>query len=182
MATTKLLTAEDLWDLEDNAGRYDLIRGELIRVAPAGAPHGKLALRIGSILLAHIDAMQLGDAYGAETGFILARDPDVLLAPDFAYVRSDRLPPQDEQKGFMEVAPDLVVEIVSPSDLSRHVHAKVMEYLGGGVKLVWVIHPDQKEVTVFTPDRRARVLTLGEELDGGDVLPGFRFPLADIFR
>ena len=181
MATTRLMTAEDLWDLKDDGYRYDLIRGELIRMSPAGAPHGELSLRIGASILAHVNEHQLGKAYGAETGFILARNPDVLLAPDVAFIQNSRLPPKSKRVGFMEVAPDLVVEIVSPSDLFREVHAKVMEYLARGVRLVWVVQPERQEVTVYDPDLSPVVMSMDEELDGGDVLPGFRLPLEDIF-
>lgn len=182
MATTKLMTAEDLWQLDDEPGRFDLIRGELIRMSPAGFRHGKLSALMTRRIADFVYTHRLGDVVGAETGFVLARDPDVVLAPDAAFVRSERLPSEDEQEGFLELAPDLVVEVVSPSDRSRDVHAKVRAYLDAGVMLVWVVDPGSQDVTVYTPDRTARVFVTGDELDGGDVLPGFRLPVADIFK
>lgn len=182
MATTKLMTAEDLWQLDDDEHRYDLIRGELIRMPPANYRHGILGMRIARKIADYADEHELGEVPSSETGFILARDPDVVLAPDAAFVRLDRVPPRDQQNRFAQLAPDLVVEVVSPSDLSRDVHAKVMEYLAAGVKLVWVVEPQREDVTVYTSDRTARVLNTADELDGGDVLPGLKLPVADIFK
>jgi Uma2 family endonuclease len=182
MATTKLMTAEDLWRLDDDEHRYDLIRGELIRMSPANYRHGILGMRIARKIADYADVHELGEVPSSKTGFILARDPDVVLAPDAAFVRLDRVPPRDQQNRFAQLAPDLVVEVVSPSDLSRDVHAKVMEYLTAGVKLVWVVEPRNEDVTVYTPDRTARVLSSADVLDDGDVLPGFKLPIADIFK
>jgi Uma2 family endonuclease len=182
MATTRLMTIEDLVALGDEPGRNDLIRGELIRMSPAGARHGEIALNIGAYLWAYVREHELGKTYGAETGFILARNPDVLLAPDVAFVRAERLQADEEQSGFLELAPDLVVEIVSPSDRSNDVSDKVMEYLQAGVGLVWVVEPRRKLVNVYLPDHTSRILSGEDELDGGDVLPGFRLALSEIFR
>lgn len=181
MATTGLMTAEDLARITDDDCRYDLIRGELIRMAPAGGRHGNLAANIVGPLWAHVAQEQIGNVYIAETGFLLARDPDVVLAPDAAFVRSDRLPPEEEQDGFLPLAPDLAVEVVSPSDSSDYVTDKVMEYLDAGTSLVWVVQPRRRIVTVYTPDHIGRVLGEADELDGGDVLPGFRLPVTAIF-
>lgn len=182
MATTRLMTIEDLADLGDEPGRYDLIRGELIRTSPAHTKHGAYASRIVGRLQLYVDEHDAGEVYTAEAGFILARDPDVLLAPDVAFVRRHRLPPENEQTGFFELAPDIAVEVVSPSDRLRDVSDKVMEYLEGGVSLVWVVEPGRKLVTTYKPDRTSKILTVDDELDGGDVLPGFRMPVADVFR
>lgn len=114
MATTKLMTAEDLWQLDDSEHRYDLIRGELIQMSPAGAEHGELAMTIGGFLWSHARKHRLGKTYGAETGFILARDPDVVLAPDAAFVQAGRITSEMDETRFLEIAPDLVVEIVPP--------------------------------------------------------------------
>jgi Uma2 family endonuclease len=182
MATTELMTIDDLADLSSTPGRFDLIRGELIRMSPAGARHGRIAMRIASSILTHVDDSNLGDVYAAETGFILGRDPDILLAPDVAYVRADRLPSDDEQDRFLELAPDLVVEVASPSDRLSDITDKVMEYLDAGVGLVWVVEPRRKIVNAYTPDRTSKIFTVEDELDGGDVLPRFKLPVSDIFR
>jgi Uma2 family endonuclease len=181
MATTQLTTIEDVAQLGDKPGRFDLIRGELICMSPSGARHGIISARIAAFLIAHTNVSNLGSVFGAETGFVLSRNPDVLLAPDVAFVRKERLPEDDELDGYLEIAPDLVVEIVSPSDRLRDVSDKVMEYLQAGVGLVWVVEPRRKLVNVYLPDYTSRILTGDDELDGGDVLPGFRLPLSGIF-
>lgn len=182
MATTKLMTIEDLAELEDTPGRYDLIRGELISMSPAGFRHGVIGMRIARAIANFSYENSLGEVPLSETGFLLARDPDVLLAPDVAFIRTYKLPSEDQQLGFLEVAPDLVVEVVSPHDRMQVASAKIMEYLSAGVSMVWVVEPSRKLVTVHTPDLKAQTLTVEGELDGGDVLPGFRLKVADIFR
>jgi Uma2 family endonuclease len=181
VATTNLMTAEDLWLMEEDECRYELVEGELIRRAPAGWEHGEIGVEITRRVGNYLAENRLGKASGADTGFILARNPDVVRAPDLAYVRADRLPPKEQRRAFLELAPDLVVEIVSPSDSSSDVNDKVMQYLDLGVKLVWLVHPSTRSVNVYTHDRTARILSEDDELNGGEVLPGFRLRIADIF-
>ena len=182
MATTKLMTAEELEQMPDDGFRYDLVRGVLIRMAPAARRPARIELRVGHYLYTFVDEHQLGEVYGAEAGFILARDPDIVRAPDVSFVRAERLTPDLDEDKFLPFPPDLAVEIVSPSDRARDVHDKVIDYLDAGVPLMWVIHPQRRTVTVYTSNRTARVLREGDELDGGAVLPGFRLPVAEIFR
>lgn len=182
MATTKLMTAEDLYQLDDDEYRYDLIRGELIRMSPANAEHGGIAAEIGGELRAHVKTNRLGKTYAAETGFILARSPDIVLAPDAAFVRADRLPPREQWSRFLELAPDLVVEVVSPSDRWTEVNEKVTEYLRYGVLLVWIVDPRLQQVTAYTLAQGPRVFTIEDQLEGGEVLPTFRMPVAEIFE
>jgi Uma2 family endonuclease len=180
MTAVKPITIADVERLNDER-RYDLIRGELVSMAPAHFRHGHIALRIGAKLLDFVTAHGLGQVCGAETGFILARDPDVLLAPDAAFVRAERLPPPEEQDRFLPLAPDLAVEVFSPSERRGMIERKVHEYLAAGVPLLWVVYPRQRTVTVYAAGREPRTLRGGDALDGGDVLPGFRLPLAEVF-
>ena len=180
MVDTKLMTAEELADLPDDGQKYELMRGELVTMAPAGRRSGRLGLEIGVHLAAHVKSRGLGETYGADTGFILARNPDIVLAPDASFVREERLQDLGED-GFLLLAPDLAVEVISSSERAGHISAKVMEYLDAGVRLLWLIDPRRKFVTVYTPDRRASILREPDELDGGDVLPGFRLPLSELF-
>jgi Uma2 family endonuclease len=157
-----------------------LIRGELIEMAPAGGAHGEIAAGIIGRLWAHVTENKLGRVYTSETGFVLAREPDVVHGPDAAVVRSERVPAR--QRGFYEVAPDLTVEVMSPDDSYHYVHGKVMEYLEAGVRLVWVVDPERQTITVYQADRSGQILTIDDALDGGDVLPGFTVPVARIFE
>ena len=178
------VTADELAALEGDGYRYDLLKGDLIRVSPAGFDHGRLAARIAARLVVFLDSHpELGVAVGAETGFRLARDPDTVLGPDAAVVRRDRLPPSADHRGYLELAPDLAVEIVSPNDRWTTVTGKVDAYLAAGVRLVWVIEPTRRTVRVYTSDGAERRLQAGTDalLEGDDVLPGFRLSVADLF-
>jgi Uma2 family endonuclease len=182
MVTNKLLTAEDVWNMEDDGCRHELIRGELLTMSPAGRPHGKLltelARRIGNFLA----EWPVGEAYTGDTGFILSRDPDVLLAPDLWVIRIERLPENPPEAGFEELTPDLVVEIISPSERPGQINRKVWEYLNAGVRLVWLIDPGERNVTIHAPNRQIEVVGLDGALDGGDVLPEFHLSLSELFR
>lgn len=172
-------TADALETMEPDGYRYDLIRGVLHQMSPAGARHGELSAELARHLANFVAAGRIGKVYGAETGFRLA--DDTVLGPDVAFVAMERLPPLEERDGFLRLAPDLAVEIVSPWDRARYVNDKVMEYLDAGVRLVWVVEPKRRTVTAYGADRIARVLRESDTLEGGDVLPGFRLPLLDLF-
>jgi len=176
--------AGDLASLEGDGYRYDLLEGDLIRVSPAGFRHGRLAAeiarRLGNFLAQH---PHLGVVVGAETGFRLTRDPDTVLGPDAAVVRTDRLPRPEAQVGFLELAPDLAVEIVSPTDRWTTVSGKVDAYLAAGVRLVWVIEPGPRAVRMYSAEGTEQRLRAdrGDVLRAEAVLPGFSLALAELF-
>lgn len=179
MVTARAVTLEDVEHLHDEQ-RYDLIRGRLIAMSPASYRHGRIAngmnRRLGNYAVEHG-----GVALAAETGFILARDPDTLLGPDASYLRPERATPDLPDDGYLPIAPDLAVEVLSPSNTRAEMAEKVDAYLAGGTALVWVVDPVRKLVTVYAPGRTSRILGEGETLDGGDVLPGFSAAVSDIF-
>jgi Uma2 family endonuclease len=185
MATTsmppQLLKVEEFAQLGSDVDHVELIRGELVNMPPTNFEHGEVSGNIHTRLGMHVLQNHLGAVLSAETGFTVACDPDTVLAPDIAFVRADRRPQGRERRRFAALAPDLVVEVISPSETADEVVAKVMTYLQAGVPLVWVVHPAQKVVTVYTPDRVGRLLSSGDTLDGGDVLPGFSLPLDEVF-
>lgn len=180
MATTKLMTIDDLWEIEE-PGRYDLIRGELRSVAPAGKEHGDTEMNLLLELGSYVREQGLGRVYPGDTGFVLSRDANTLLSPDVAFVRSDRLP-RGYHPGFFPFSPDFAVEILSPSDRSSEVTEKVMEYLAAGTSLVWVVDPRLRILTAHTPDRGARMYSESDSIDCGDVIPGFQIRVSDIFK
>jgi Uma2 family endonuclease len=187
MAATRpaLMTVDDLLELpDDDQRRVELLRGECLEMPPAGFEHS----HIGGWILFHINRYLLehpiGAAAGEGAGFIIQRDPDTLLSPDVAFVSNERLPPPEERTGYLHAVPDLVVEVVSPSDRYSNITDKVLLYLEHGARLVWVIHPSQRAATVYnaaSPDT-AHILRGDDMLDGGDVLPGFQIPLSALFR
>ncbi len=179
--TTVLRTAEDLLGLSVPGKRFEMLDGEVIEMAPAGARHGKVAMKVGARLSIHVEQNDLGEVFAAETGFVLARDPDTVRAPDVAFVAHDRLPPGDLPAGFMEAAPDLVVEVVSPGDSAGYVRAKVEQWLQSGVRLVWVVYPETRSVAAYRSLNDVRVLTENDMLAGAPVVMGFSCPVKDLF-
>jgi Uma2 family endonuclease len=175
------MTAEQLAELPDDGYRHELVQGELRTMAPAGEWNGQVAFTIGRLVGNHVHEYQLGRCYAAETGFVTARDPDTVRAPDLAFVTAERLTGVPSHR-FSTMVPDLVVEVVSPSDHASEVTEKTLAWLDYGVRLVWVVDPRARLVTVHRPGDVVS-LVRGENavLDGADVLPGFRVPLDELF-
>ena len=184
MTTQKtLITAEQLLAMPTGMGkRYELIAGELITMAPSGWQHGISSGAVARTLAVFIHDHNLGLFLGAETGFRLRRDPDTVRAPDAAFVRAARFPSGSNPAGFVEGAPDLVVEVDSPSDTAAEVQAKTEAWLDAGAELVWLLYPQTRSVTVFKSRSEIRLLSDADTLTGEPVLPGFSVAVADLFR
>lgn len=178
MAMTNVWTAEEVGRLPDDGFRYALIEGVLYRMPPTKPRHGRVTLLAGRHIGEFVERHGLGAVYD-QSGFILARGPDVLLGPDLAFVRGDRLP--DDEDEYPLLAPDLVVEVLSPSQTGPSVDEKTDHYLAAGVCLVWALDPARRTVRVRRPDGTDRLLSEHDDLDGEDVLPGFRLPVARLF-
>ena len=182
MRTKKtLLTADELLRLSTTGRRLELVKGELFEMPPAGGRHGSVAMSVGALLYAHVRANHLGEVFAAETGFILRRDPDTVRAPDASFVAKDRLPAADLPVGYLDLAPDLAVEVVSPGDTNREVEEKVLDWLRSGVKLVWVIYPANRSATVYRSMDDVQELSEDDSLDGEQVVPGFTCSVGDLF-
>jgi Uma2 family endonuclease len=177
--TTTPITAEQLYALGD-IGRCELIDGEIIHVAPAGAEHGHIAGEIFRRIANHVAANKLGKVYAAETGFTIRRKPDVTRAPDAAFVRNERLPRQP-RRGFFEGAPDLAVEVVSPNDALSAVKAKVDDWLASGATSVWVVDPPNQTIEIYRQGNVVLRYRHEDELRDEPTLPGFTLKLADVF-
>jgi Uma2 family endonuclease len=178
----QIWTADDLWQINDSSCRIELVRGELRRYEFNGVGHGMITARLAAVLFEIIRARSLGEVLMAGTGFLIARDPDTVRAPDIAFLARDRIPATGCPEGFCASAPDLAVETMSPSDTVFEADEKVREWLAAGTRLVWALNPRQQTVSIFRPDNTARILTISETLDGEDVVPGFQIPLAKLFR
>lgn len=179
----QLYTANDLLRISARGHqRYELIRGVLHTMPPAGIEHGDRALRLGAHLQIFVEDHDLGIVVAAETGFYLERDPDTVRAPDAAFIRKERLPAGPLPSGYFLGAPDLAVEVVSPNDKAGDVEDKVQTWLRFGTRLVWLLAAKTRTVTVYRLDGAIQVLTGNELLDGEDVVPGFQIPVSRLFR
>jgi Uma2 family endonuclease len=177
----RLLTAEEFFSMPDDDNRYELVQGRLVCMAAAGGLHGKIVSRVDQRLRNFVEAHGMGEVCTAETGFRLARNPDTVRAPDVAFVKGERIPAEGVPEGFWPLAPDLAVEVVSPSDRFDDVMSKVQEYLHAGTQLVWVLHPRTQTVMAYRPTGEVRLLRGQDELSAEDVLPDFRCRVEEIF-
>ena len=180
---TKTVTAEELLTMPDDGFRYELVKGELRKMAPAGNRHGYVAGEVFGELRKHVKANGLGRTYAAETGFKLASDPDVVRAPDAAFVSRARLDETGLVSGYWPGAPDLAVEVVSPNDRHSDVMDKALDWLEAGCRMVLVADPERRIVTVYRSREDIRVLTAkaGDVVEGADVVPGWTLPVVEIF-
>jgi Uma2 family endonuclease len=162
--------------MPDDGWKYELVDGEIRRLSPAGGPHGRVGVELSSRLNAHVKGARLGHVFDCSTGFRLTGGN--VRAPDVSFVSADRLP--QVPKGYVPIAPDFAVEILSPDDSPRYVLEKVGEYLQAGVRLVWVIDPEGQKAAVYRSLTDVREMTIDDTLDGERVLPGFRCVLRDL--
>lgn len=180
MAVKTLMTVEDLARLPEDNYRYELAEGELIRMSPTKPRHGKIAMKIARILGNYVEAKRLGEIYGTDVGFIIRLNPDTVRAPDIAFVSRERIP-EDLGDSFFPYAPDLAVEVLSPDESAIEIQDKITGYFQAGSKLVWIVNPKTKTVTVYRSLTDIHVLTINDQITGNDLIPGLSFPVADIF-
>ncbi|SRR6266496_569439 len=182
MSTTiQTTTAAELLRMPRDGFRYELVRGELRKMSPAGHKHGRIAMKVATSLDNHVTANKLGAVYAAETGFLISSDPDTVRAPDVAFVSQKRLDEVGNVEDYWPGAPDLVVEVISPGDTYTEVEEKVLEWLEAGARMVVVVNPRKRAVTVYRSLTDIIVLTEDDILDGGNVVPGWTMAIEDIF-
>ena len=179
IAGTHVMTAEQLLQ-SPGLGRCELIQGELVMMSPSGFEHGRVVMRIAGPLTDFVEERALGVVTGAETGFVIARDPDTVRAPDVGFVRAGRVP-KEPMRGFFPGAPDLAVEVLSPDDRAGEVLQKVQDWLGAGCGAVWVVDPEKHTVSIHSKTAPVVVLGPDDELSGGEALASFRLAVAHIF-
>ncbi len=173
-----ITTADQLLEAQ-HIGRCELVRGEFFKLIPPGADHGRIAINLTRPVSNYVHEHGLGTVFAAETGFVLTRNPDTVRAPDIAFVRADRaIVPR---RGYFSGAPDLAVEVLSPSDRPGYVREKTAEWLEAGTLAVWNVDPENRTVTVHESGAEPVHLMMGDVLTGGTVLPGFSVPVTEIF-
>jgi Uma2 family endonuclease len=172
------VTAEELLAMPSGEP-CELIAGQIVMRTLPGCEHGDIVVTIATLLRAHVAKNKLGKVLG-KVGFVISRDPDTVRAPDIAFVRRDRQP-KDPRKYFPG-APDLAVEVISPSDRLSDVDDKTQQWLDAGTPLVWVVWPSTRSVTVHRPGQAPRILHEQDPITGEEVLPGFQCRVADFFE
>lgn len=177
---TKLLTVEEFAEMDPDGFAYELHDGVLVSMPPPGFQHAVIVAKLIAALQAVVSAGNLGVIAG-NGGFLLRRHPDSVLAPDIAFLAISRMLNLDEP-GYPETPPDLVIEVVSPSDRAADVHDKIGRYLHAGVPLVIAVWPVNRTVSLSTPDGLTRTLNEADVLTTAPALSGFSMPVADIFR
>jgi Uma2 family endonuclease len=183
MAIGARFTAEDLWRLPRVDGRRELVNGAIVEMSPVGGLHARVTARVAHHLTRHAEGQGGGHVLAGDPGFVLAlaRDQERVRAPDVAFVSAARLPGGRLPLTFVTGAPDLAVEVLSPSDTALDVEQRVRDWLDGGARLVWVLAPASRTATIYRHDRSARLLREPEALEAEDVLPGLSLPLAALF-
>jgi Uma2 family endonuclease len=161
----------------DPEKRYEIVNGQPEEKPMPGGRHGVIAARLIIRLGGYVEAHQLG-VVSAEANFQIGKNERI---PDVAFVAAERVPAEGAPETAWPIAPDLAVEIISPSDLHEKSGEKVLEYLEAGVRQVWVISPGLRTVTVFRSPTNIRVFAGDDELTCEELLPGFRCALKDIF-
>ena len=179
-APKKLLTAEEFLLLPEpeNGYQQELIRGEIITTAPPGGMHGVTCLKAGRRIGDFVERNDLGTVTSNDTGFITERGPDSVRGPDISFWSKKRLP--TVPVGYIETAPDLLVEVLSPSNTSKQIRAKLKEYFATGVRLVWVVAPEDRTLTIYRIPNEGRVLHESALVSGEDVLPEFTCRVSDL--
>jgi Uma2 family endonuclease len=175
------MTALEFLMMPDDGMLHELIRGEVTTMPLPGGRHGKIAAEIGRLLANHAKAHRLGRVYAAAPGFLIERDPDSVRGPDVSFLRQEGLAEITNPERHVPLAPDLAVEVLSPNDRPAEVAEKVAAWLSAGTRVVWVVDPGERTVTLQVGDRPQRTLEAGDNLDGGDCLPGFTCAVADFF-
>ena len=179
VTTQPLVTGEALAAMGD-IGRSELVEGKIIMLSPTGWPHGKSERRFGHALGSFVDEHHLGEVLVGEVGIYTRRDPDTVRGADVIFISNERLA-QLTSAGFLDVAPELIVEIMSPDDRWSEVKQKIREYFSIGALLVWVADPSDKTVSVYRSLTEVRVLAESDLLGGEEVLPGFSVSVASLF-
>ena len=179
---TRQMTADELLDMPDDGYRYELIRGKLVQMSPAGNRHGSFAANVSGSLWVYVRANDLGKVYAAETGYILESNPLTVRAPDVSFISRERLAEIGETDGYWPAAPDLAVEVISPNDLYADVEAKVLDWLDAGARMVIVVNPRTRMVRVYRSPSDVDDLTVNDTIDGDDAVLGWRLPVSEIFR
>jgi len=176
---TELITGEELLAMGD-IGPCELIDGRIVPMSPAGVEHGLIESNLASELRVFVRQYRLGWVMSGGVGIYTGHNPDRVRGADVVFISKKRATDQPG-KGFLETAPDLVVEVMSPHDRWQEVHQKIEEYFAIGVRWVWVVEPENRAVRIYRSTTEVQKLSEGDTLEGEGPLAGFTLPVAEIF-
>ncbi len=176
----KFQTTEDLLKLSGK-GRYELLKGVIYKLSPAGEKHGIIAMNTGYIIGKYVREHRLGIVTAAETGYKLSSNPDTVRAPDVAFKSNNTLSRGGISEGYSSVMPDLAIEVNSPADRPGQIIKKVKDWLEAGVKHVWIIDPEDNTVTIYYDSLCFKILDIDDEIKEENLLPGFKCKVREIF-
>jgi Uma2 family endonuclease len=180
--TSKLIKAYGLLRMLDDGFRYELVKGELRRTAPAGHEHGIVTMRLSWRLARHVETNKLGAVYAAETGFLISTNPNTVRTPDVAFVNQKHLEEIGDVKEYWHGPPDLAIEVISPADTFAEVEEKTLHWMEAGARIVLILNPRTRTVTVYRSLSDITILTEEAVLDIADVVPGFQISLKNVFE
>lgn len=181
-APVALMTPEEFLVYPLDEVKAELVRGELRVTPPPGGPHGLAAYSLVGLLMAHVNPRRLGRVFGDGIGYELVQLPRTVRVPDASFVRVDRFPAEGIGPGLLKFAPDLAVEVLSPSETASDLQEKLDDYRLSGTSLLWVVDPVRRTVMVVGRDTPMELLHESDTLDGGDVIPGFECAVSAIFE
>jgi Uma2 family endonuclease len=177
-----LTTAQALFESVADGYRYELVKGQLTMMSPAGGRHGRIAMQVAYLLKDHLKGRSLGVVFAAETGFLIQTDPDTVLAPDVAYVSSSRFEAVENENQYLPLAPELAAEVLSPSDRFSRVESKAFAWLDAGTQLVLLIDPENETIHAYRSRKQIEVFEQGESIDCTNAVPGWSLAVNDVFR
>ncbi|MGE5754374.1 MAG: Uma2 family endonuclease [Planctomycetaceae bacterium] len=185
VATTQiaLVTAEQFMEMDLGDGNFELVRGEVIRVSPGDCEHGFVCAMIAFILIGYGKQSGYGRVMSNDSPVRTERNPDTVRGADVMFYSHARLQKSRPMPKLPNVAPDLTVEVYSPSNRPSEIIGKVHEYLNAGVLMVWVVHPERRNVVIYRPDDPTpTILTENDVLEDLPELPGFRCSVSEFFE
>jgi len=182
MSTATAIRAEQLFEPPYQGRRCELVKGVIRMMSPAGWRHGEIVSILHCRLAAYIEQHKLGKSFGAETGFLLSRNPDTVRAPDFAFIANENLPAEAPAEAFWPGPPDLAVEVLSPDDRTGDVNDKIRAWLGAGAEEVWIVDPQLQSVTIHRSATDISMHPSGDAIKGNDrLLHGFSCSVTELF-
>ena len=176
----KVWTDEEFMALPDDGGRYELVDEQVVDMGNSGMEHGNISAYLCGLIELYVRPKKLGVTCDSSTAFTLKSGNK--RSPDFSFVSKERLQGLRRlPKGFFQGAPDLAIEVISPSNTFEEIHTKLVEYFDNNCRVVWVINPDERSVVVYRQPQPDRLLKMTDSLDGEEVIPGFTLPVAQLF-